>query len=250
MYELSAPIRPGDLINSRQARLQWVEELVALDRLQLSNIEPFEWGFWLKLNRSERFLKWWIDRSPIEHLFLLEARELDRYGTYLVLSRHRAFTPQHAHAAICSWNDLPKAAEYLRTSCIGPLLWETYGPPVLSVYTQQILAALAIREQPLNSPQLPSYSEAKWGTLLRLDQGKSKEALVHLCIEKPSDCSVPFLANLGANVFAVLAWSPLAQEPLRIGLCRHWNDDLAVKDLARWLKSFGQHHRCLKATNP
>src|SRR5260221_1456098 len=110
MHELSAQIRPGDLINSRQARLQWVEELVALDRLRLSNVEPFEWGFGLKLNGSERLIKWWVDRSPVEHLFLLEARELERYGSHLVLSWHTDLTPQHTHAAIYSLKQPPKAA--------------------------------------------------------------------------------------------------------------------------------------------
>ncbi len=243
MHELSAPIRRGDLINSRQARLQRVEELVALDRLRLSNVEPFEWGFGLKLNGSERFLKWWVDQSPVEHLFLLEARELDRYGTYLVLSRQRAFTAQHAHAAICAWNDLPKAAEHLRTSYIGPRLWETYGAAALAFYASNIIAALQIPEQPLNSLESFSYSKSKWGTLLRFDESNSQRALSYLCADEPLDPSAPVLINLGANVFAVFAWSPSSQEPLRIGLCSQWTSDLALKDLGRWLKSLPRNRK-------
>jgi hypothetical protein len=107
----------------------------------------------------------------------------------------------------------------------------------LSVYSQEILEALQLPEQPLNSLEIPGYCTTKWGTLLRLDRGKSQQALSYLCVDQPADCSVPLLVNLGANVFVIFAWSQSAKEPLRIGLCSHWAEDLALKDLARWLRS-------------
>jgi hypothetical protein len=243
MQEIATPIRPGDFVNSRSAILEWTEELVALDRLKLSNVEPFEWGFALRLNASQRFHKWWFDRSDTEHLFLLEARELDRYGTHLVVTHKIASSPAYAYAAICPWNDLPRAAEHLRKSCIGPKLWETYGPASLAVYVDTIVRALPIPEQSLNSNQLPSHCATKWGQLLRIDPAGVERTLDYLTVERPADCSVPLLVNLGANVFAVFAFGPSAGEPLRIGLCDHWGDDLALKDAARWLKSLPRNRK-------
>jgi hypothetical protein len=237
MQEIATPIRHSDFVNSRAAILEWTEELVALDRLKLCDVEPFDWGFELKLNGSQRFRKWWLVRSDIKNIFLLELCELDRYGTHLVLTRKIASSPPYTCAAVCSWNDLPRAAKHLRRLCIGPALEKTYGSNILSIFVHDIVQALQIPEQSLNSNQLPSQCTTRWGTLLRIGPAGVERTLEYLAVERPADCSVPLLVTLGANVFAVFAFGSSAGEPLRIGLCDHWSDDLALKDGVRWLKS-------------
>jgi hypothetical protein len=228
MHELSAPLWTADLVNAKQARSAWLERLIALDEFKLSNVERLDWGYGLTLNRSSRFLAWWT-KSQLERLWLLDARELDDYRNYLVISAEPTPAPARVRAALCSWSDLPKAAEYLRCSS-----GSTAG---YSMYVQQILVALRITEAPLNSIQFPNYCSTKWGPLLRLDDGTMREALNYLSVEQPSDCSGPVLVNLAPGLAGIFAWGSSLQEPLRIGLCGPWGVDLALRDAVRWLKS-------------
>jgi hypothetical protein len=109
---------------------------------------------------------------------------------------------------------------------------------VLPAYVEDITAALALPEAPLNTAELPAVCRLKWGALLRLAPENIDRALDYLAVEKPLDCSVPVQVNLGAYCFAICAFSPSQKEPLRIGVARNWHTDLATKDLARWLRAF------------
>jgi hypothetical protein len=232
--QISTPIRPDDFVNSRNAVLEWTEELVAVDRLKFSDVEPREWGgFTLRLNGSQRFFKWLFDRHDLQHHFLIERAELDRFGSQLLLPRPTSAVSFGSHAAICPWTASSKAAQYLREFCIGP----ADGPAILPVYVEDIINALQIPEQASNSSELPSYSQVKWGTLLRLDGANVSRTLDYLLFDRPADYVTPVKIPLGANCFAVVASSP-SKEALRIGLGPCWNDDLIIKDLSRWLKSF------------
>jgi hypothetical protein len=119
MDQLLAPVWSADLINARQIRLQrWLERLSALGRFRLDAVQPSEWGYGFTLERwTERFAAWWAKSSHHEQLFLLQTRELDPYGTYLLLTERNTPELGLVRGAICAWHDLPQAAEYLRSDC-------------------------------------------------------------------------------------------------------------------------------------
>jgi hypothetical protein len=231
----SGPMRADDFVHSRNSRLDLLEQIAALDRLSLEAITPVSWGYWVRLNGSSKLYKWWCDHEVQQHA-LLDSIELHPYGTCLLLNRQIGVTPYSRYGAICSWADLPRAAEHLRQSYVGPALWNTYGEGILESYTAEIIRALSIPEAALNSSQLPSHCAIKWGKLLRIDSANLERVISYFVVERPLDCQRPFLADLGAKVFAVFAFGSAQEEPLRIGLCRNWHDDLAIKDLSRWLK--------------
>jgi hypothetical protein len=233
----SGPMRADDFVHSRSARLDLLEQLTALDRLSLDAITPFVWGYETRLTGSSRLFNWWFAHPEIQQHAWLDSIELQPYGTCLLLNRQIGATPYGRYGAICSWADLPQAAEHLRQSYVGPVLWNTYGEGILESYTAEIIHGLEIPGAPLNSSQLPSHCTAKWGELLRIDSANLARVLSYFVVEKPSDCQQPLLVNLGAKTFAVFAFGSSQDEPLRIGLCRGWHDDLAVKDLRRWLKA-------------
>jgi hypothetical protein len=234
MQELFAPLWTADLINSTQARSAWLEKLAAIDQFKISSVERLDWGYGLQLNRTPRFLAWWA-KYQLEHLWRLDARELDDYRNLLVISTEPTPSSARVRAALCSWSDLPKAAEYIRHSS-----GSTAG---YSLGIQQILLALKIPEAPMNSTQFPNYCSTKWGPWLRLDEATAAKALHHLSVEQPSDCSGPLLVNLAPGLAGIFAWGSSRQEPLRIGLCGPWGIDLALREAARWLKSQGKKER-------
>jgi hypothetical protein len=81
--QIEAPFRESDLFNTRNAILVRTEEALALDRIPLSEVKPFEWGFLLRPKRSARFLSWWKGLGSSEHHLWLESAELDHFGTQL-----------------------------------------------------------------------------------------------------------------------------------------------------------------------
>jgi hypothetical protein len=232
MDDTSTTMRPTDLVNSRRSRLELTEEIIAVDRLPLSNVASRDFGFSFKLNGSALFREW-LGQRPTEQAFLLKSYALDRFGNYLLVSAHLC---EGIYGTVSGWNDRSKAAEYLRVSCIGPKAESAYGPAALEIYTRDILTAFQIPEKPLNAHEVPSYSAAKWGTQWRLDAEISPRALAYLCVDQPAESTVVSI-NLGANVVVVLAWSAALPETLRIGLCSQWTRYLAAKELARWIKS-------------
>ena len=228
-------MRVDDFVHSRNARLDLLEQIVALDRLSLDAITPISWGYEIRLNGSSRLHKWWFDHEVQPHAWL-DSIELGPYGTCLLLNQQIGAAPYGRYGAICSWTDLPQAGEHLRQTFVGAALWETYREDILPIYTAEIIRALEIPEAALNSSQLPSHCAIKWGKLLRIDSANIERVLSYFVVERSLDCQKPFLADLGAKVFAVFAFGSSQEEPLRIGLCRNWHDDLAIKDLSRWLK--------------
>jgi hypothetical protein len=236
------PLRPDDFVNSYvTAPLQWMEEIAAVDELGLSAITPHDFrGFTFRLNNSNRFKKWWVERTDVRHLFLLEAAKLDRFGTHLLLSRRGSGPGVAPYGAICPRTAIPEAAQTVRTNYIGPASWDAHSDKdnLLARYVTDIIEELVLTEQPLNSNELPTYCRLKWGLLLRLGPADVDRALNYLAIEKPADSSAPLKVTLGANCLAIAAWSTSQKEPLRVGLSSAWNDDLAIKDLARWLRGF------------
>jgi hypothetical protein len=230
---LSPPLRFSDFVNSQGALAQWMEELVALDRLPLNHVQPRPWGYRFSLCDSAPFRTWWTEQSLIQEHFLLKSVKLDRYGNRFLF----AHAPGMLVAGLSTWPDLGGAAQDLRET-IGRYAFATYREDILPFYSKEIIDALQIAEASLNSGLLPSHCALKWGKLLRIDSDNLERVLSYFLVEKPADCSLPLLVSLGANTYAVFAWSRSQQEPLRIGLCRNWHDDVTIKDLRRWIKSF------------
>jgi|SRR5271166_1407918 len=240
MHELSAPAWTADLLNAQQARrLAWLERLSALARFNLDSVTAFAWGFSFALDNAAEPFRTWLTRSThVEHLFRLIARKLDFYGTYLVL------THDHDRGAICSWPDLPKAAEHLRCCVQSRKTLEVTS----FIYSRQIMAALEIVEQPLNAQELPASCQTEWGTLLRLNPQKDEEALCYLSVDQPSDCSVPLVVNLSPAMVGIFGWSQSDVEPLRIALASPWASAIALHDIKRWLKSLAPRKKAAAGT--
>ena len=235
----STTIWLNDYLLARRARLrEQAEELRALDRLSLDQIEPFESGFICRLNGSDRFRTWLKDRSDIQEHFLLKSVELDpRYADRLIFTGDVVSTPAGALAAIVPWDEIQPAAEYLRIKSRQSTCRSPYGSVVLPSYIEAITGTLKIPERPLNSVEVSGYCKTRWGAWLKTAPAGVERALAYLAIHPPTD-GTPVKIALGANCFAVAALAPGApDEPLQIGLCTNWDWDLALKDLRRWLKA-------------
>jgi hypothetical protein len=142
------------------------------------------------------------------------------------------------YAAICGWRDLQGAAADLRIRCLGPSLMKTHGPAIFPSTVGEIVRQFQLEERPLNSATVPCCCKLKWGHLLRFSRHSILAVLDYFNISEPEDISLPVLTKLGANLAIVSAFSPAAEEPLRIGLCCQWQAGLAIDDLGPWLRSF------------
>ena len=241
MQEISATttVWLNDYLRARRARLrEQAEELRALDRLSLDQIEPFQSGFVCRLNGSDRFRKWLRDRSDIQEHFLLKSVELDhRYADRFIVTSDVVSSPAGALAAIVPWDEVQPAAEYLRIKSRQSTSRSPYGAIVLPSYIEAIAGALKIPQRALNSAEIPACCKTKYGASLRIGPAGVEPALAYLAINPPTD-SVLVKVALGANCFIVAALNPpTPDEPLQIGLCTNWDADLALKDLRHWLKS-------------
>ena len=163
--------------------------------------------------------------------------ELDDLGTQALFSGQISGNGD-AYVAICSWRDVPAAAVDLRLRWVGPLLLKTHGPSIFLESAQEIAQAFQLEERPLNSTAIPCCCRLKWGYLQRFPQPSIPAALDYYNIAQPKDVSLPILVKLGANLAIVLAFSPSADESLRIGLCCQWHAGLAIDDLGAWLRTF------------
>jgi hypothetical protein len=115
---------------------------------------------------------------------------------------------------------------------------KAYGRSIFPSAVDEIAQEFQLEERPLNSTEVPCRCQLKWGHLLRLSRHNASEVLDYLNISQPEDISLPILIKLGANLVVVLAFSPCAEEPLRIGLCCQWHAGLAIDDFGAWLRTF------------
>jgi hypothetical protein len=229
MQLISPPLRASDLVNSHAALGQRLEEFSFRDQISLSNILPCPWGFALRPSLTPRFRQWWAGQDLSPHLWL-DSTELDSFGSLCLLSRD----PAIPYAAICSWREVEAAADYLRLACIGPSLWERYHTDLLGRVIGELVEKFALQKRPLNSAELPNYSDTKWGVLVQLYPEQSDQLINYLCLELPLERSLPILKKLGGNISSVVAFSP---ESVRIGLCFNGYEDAAIVELQDWLRS-------------
>ena len=246
--QIELPLRPSDLLHSRDAILARTEELIALDRIPLEKVEALRWGFLLKPPRSKRFLERYQNQASSHHLWL-EAIEADHLGTHVLFSHefivtsplnpfHRPINlPFGSYAAVCSWRDVSRATACLRREHIGPALSSAYDNDVFAITSGQITHALGLSEGSFNSLALPHYCPTQWGTLLRIDRDHAQRVLDYFNVEQPADCSIPAIDNLGGGLAALYAFSP-AEEALRVAICSGQQEHLALHDLGQWLRSF------------
>jgi hypothetical protein len=232
MQLISPPMRVDDLVNSRAALGQRLEEFIFRDRIGLADIEPFPWGFSLRPSLSSRFCQWWAAQNIYRYLWI-EAAELDSFGSLALLSRD----PFGVCAAICSWRDLAVASDYLRLERIGPVLWDTHRTELLERVLGELTSKFNLQQRPLNSAELPSYSHTEWGILIQLKGDQASPLLEYLCLGPLTDMTLPILAKLGGNVSSVLAFG---SEALRVGLCWDSFEDTVIRELQGWLRSVRQ----------
>src|SRR5258708_3533442 len=116
--QLTAPVRPSDLINGQRAVLEWVEELDALGQLKTSDIDPFPEGYVLRLPASECINQWLFDHGPFTSHFLVQSAKLDRFGSTLSLGRQTKKAPTQFYASIASWRNQLEMVRRLRTQYI------------------------------------------------------------------------------------------------------------------------------------
>src|SRR5260221_3891891 len=234
---LTAPVRPSDLINGQRAVLEWVEELDALGQLKTSDIDPFPEGYVLHLPASECISQWLLDHGPFTPHFLVQSAKLDRFGSTLSLGRQTRTAQAQLYASITSWRNQPEMVRRLRTRYIGPSFSED-SVTATEHFIVAITEALQLPERASNSRQLPNWCGTKWGATLRVDSPHIARVIDYLLLERPLPSEEPSVTELGAKVFALIASSPSAEEPLRISISDQWSLDLATKDLVRWLHGF------------
>jgi hypothetical protein len=227
---MQPPIRRDDLVHSQAALRERLEECIARDKLSLANIEPFPFGFVFRPALSPRFRRWW-ETQAITQRFWLDSTELDPLGSQLLISRE----PFGSYAALCFWQDFTDTTNHLRVHHIGPALWEAHKTLLLTRIVNELAQKFGLIKRPLNSQQLPSYADAKWGILAQLKCPQAVELLEHyLCFPPPSDRSIPIHVKLGGNISCVLAFGA---ELARLGLCFNGLEDPALLDLQEWLRS-------------
>jgi hypothetical protein len=235
-------LRPSDLIYTRGAVLENTEKLIALDRLDLREVQPAAtWeGFILRLPISSRLEEWWSTRPNKKQHLWLDSAELDLFGTHVLMARPIAHKSEGGvYAALCGWRDVQKAAADLRLRCLGPALMKAHGSAIFPLSAQEISGQFQLQERPLNSTTIPCRCQLKWGGyLLRFGRPGVQPALDFFDVPDPKDTSLPILIKLGANLAIVLAFSPSGEEPLRIGFCCQWQAGLAIDDLGAWLRTF------------
>jgi hypothetical protein len=234
---ITSPVRASDFVNSEKAQLEWVEEICATSRIAPSNVEPFQYGFLLRLFPSDRFYRWWLNQHAVNHHLYIDSSVLDRFGTTLQISRQTATTPKEVNAAITTWRNASQTAQHLRTRYLVNAFG---GDSVVATetFTSLIIGALQIPERPANSRELPAWHQVKWGTLLRLDPPSIERALDYLLLERPVQGELSPIVPLGAGVMSVVAASHSPEEPIQIGISHQWADDLMSKTLSRWLRGF------------
>ncbi len=246
--QIELPLRPSDLLHSRDAILVRTEELIALDRIPLEKVEALRWGYLLKPPRSKRFLERYQNHAASHHLWL-DSIEADHFGTHVLFSHqfivanpvnpfHRSINlPFGTYVAVCSWRDVSQATAYLRQEHIGPALSSAYDNDFFAITSGQITQALGLSEGSFNSLALPHYCPTQWGTLLRIDRDHAQRVLDYFNVEQPADCSIPTIDNLGGGLAALYAFSP-AEEALRVAICSGQQEHLALHALGQWLRSF------------
>jgi hypothetical protein len=235
--QLIAPIRPPtDFVNGQRAVLEWVEELDALAQPKTSDIDLVPEGFVLRLP-STRICEWLSAHGPFTPHLLLKSAKLDRFGSTLSVGQQAKTSTSRLYLGLTSWRGQFEMARRLRTQYIGP----TFGEDSVTATEQFIVTiteALQLSERPSNSRQLPNWYVTKWGATLRVDPPSIERTLDYLLLDCPSPGDEPSVTELGAKVFALVARSASAEEPLRISISDQWSLDLATKDLARWLRGF------------
>ena len=244
--QIENPFRLSDLVNSRNAALVQTEEVIALDKLELSRVEPLAGGFLVRPRLSQRFVEWSKTLRVTHHLWM-DSAELDPFATTALLSHafrtdsganpfHKNLdSPSGAWTALCLWHCVQEAAGYLRREVIGPQLLSAYGATDLfRIATARIIKDLALNEASLNSTALPHYCQTEWeGILLRLDWPNVARVLDYFNAEEPADVSIPTVITLGGLIDSVYAAVP---SEVRIVICPQHCTPQAIDSLAFWLR--------------
>jgi hypothetical protein len=240
MLTLTSPLRPSDLTHTQGAILELAERIVAWSRLPAEHILPTEWG--LLINQHGALRRWHLPGSAsVQHCHLIRLAEQDQYGVHALLTDTVGPLLAGEYIALCAWPHIPQAAQYLRSKCLGPVMEKTYNNGALRMHVSQALSALQIPGRPANDLQLPSYTEIRWGTLLRLDASTAQQTIDYFNLITPGYETIT--NDLGADAYSVYATSNSPDEPLRLLITDRWDLHGAHRELARWLKSLPRNRK-------
>jgi hypothetical protein len=229
------PLRETDFPDRQKACLTWTDKVLARTRLPAKCAEVFAWG--IEINQAKADRPWAGDSKKIERCHLLDKVELDpESGIYALCSGRRSGNepPANAWIGICSWSYLPAAALHLRarySAAIGNK-FASFERHLLATIT-----ALDLQERPINDQRLPSYAQARNGTLFRFDSQTAGKVCDYFILAKSENREF-VSAPLDDSCHLVCAYSGDSNEPLRsILTVDSWSAAQAEKELRRWLRT-------------
>jgi hypothetical protein len=226
---MQSPIRRDDLVHSQASLRRCLEEFIWRDRLSLTQVEAYPFGFVVHPSLSPHSRAWLGTQKSRSHLWT-DSIELDSFGSQLIIAR----APYGLCAGFAAWQDAPLMANLLRLNYIGPALWGIHKSSLLACLIEELAPQFELVKRPLNTQQLPAYADTEWGVLVLLRAEQAPQLLDYFHLPSPKDPSIPMLAKLGGNVSAVLAFGP---ETVRLGLCWNGLEDPVVLNLQDWLRS-------------
>jgi hypothetical protein len=229
------PLRETDFPANQSACLAWAAKILVQTRLPAKYAEVFSWG--IEINQSRSGRPWSApDSKKIERCHLVDKVELDpELGVYALCTQrwHSEETPPNAWIGICPWLHLPVAALHLRTKY---LLGNKYAG--FNRHLSALIVVLGLTERPINDQRLPSYAQARHGTLFRFDRqtaGKVRDYFIFDETDEGELVSTP----LDGSCWLVCAYSSDSNEPLRAILTvDSWSAAQAEKELRRWLHTY------------
>ena len=229
MHSIPSTLRRDDLTHSQSSLFRGLEELVARGRLELTAVEPVSLlGYIVRPPSLSPRLRDWLAAQKSSPRLWLDLIELDEFGSQLFVGRDgSAF-------ALCAWQDASAMAGLLRTSVVGPLLWNTHKTLLLERVIEELSAQFALVKRPLNSREVAAYAQAEWGFLATLKPEQGLELFEYCCLPTPQHFDLPILAKLGGFVHCVAAFG---LDTARIGLCWNGFENPACLFLQDWLRA-------------
>jgi hypothetical protein len=232
MPTIVSPIRRADLVHGEANRGKILEELIARGRLELTAIDPVPLlGYIIRPPSSSlppRLGDWLTFQKSSQRLWL-DVIELDELGSQLLVARE----PYGSVLALSAWQDLPAMAARLRTTVIGPNLWETYRSGLLERMVEELSARFGLVKRALNSREPAAYAQTEWGFLLTLSPEQGLELFEYFCQPTPKHFDLPIRVEVGGYLFSYIAFGP---DLVRLGLCWNGFEDPACLFLQDWLR--------------
>jgi hypothetical protein len=241
MELISSPMRRTDLVYSQSSLRKFLEEFVWLGRLELTAVEPVPpLGYIVQPPSLAPRLGDWLSGQKSSPRLWMDLIELDEFGSQLLIARE----PYGSALGLSAWQDVSAIASLLRTSVIGPRLWETHKTSLLERVVEELSVRFSLVKRPLNSRETAAYAQTEWGTLLTLEPEQGLELFEYFCLPAPKYLDLPIITRLGGFVHSIAAWGP---DLMRLGLCWNGFENPACLFLQDWLRAAQKSQLSAKA---